>query len=126
VTLPAVQIEALHHVQLAMPAGGEGRAREFYADLLGIPEVPKPAAAAKRGGCWFERGQLRVHLGVEEDFRPARKAHPAFLVSDLAMLLVRLRGAGYMCQPEADLAGLPRACTADPFGNRIELLGCTG
>ena len=87
-------IEALDHVQLAMPSGGEDQARAFYSDLLGIPEVPKPPHLAKRGGCWFERGPLKVHLGVEMDFRPARKAHPAFRVADLAFLTKRLAEAG--------------------------------
>lgn len=83
-------VEAINHVQLAMPAGEEAEARHFYADLLGIPEVDKPPHLAARGGCWFERGALKVHLGVERDFRPARKAHPAFTVSDLVGLVQRL------------------------------------
>lgn len=115
-------VERLHHVQLAMPAGGEGRAREFYQELLGIPEVPKPRAMAARGGCWFEQGDLRVHLGVEADFRPARKAHPAFVVSDLAGLATRLRGARHECREDRELDGYDRLFVADPFGNRIELL----
>ena len=77
--MPIVSIE---HVQLAMPAGKESEARAFYQDLLGIPEIPKPNKLAKRGGAWFERGPLKVHLGVEPKFRPARKAHPALLVDD--------------------------------------------
>ena len=74
-----MRITAVDHVQLALPPGGEGRAREFYGQVLGIPEVDKPPHLAKRGGCWFEHGGLKIHLGVEEDFRPARKAHPAFV-----------------------------------------------
>jgi len=115
-------VDLLHHVQLAMPAGGEARAREFYQGLLGIPEVPKPGASARRGGCWFERGALRVHLGVESDFRPARKAHPAFTVCDLAGLSARLRAAGYECREDFELAGYARIFVFDPFGNRVELL----
>src|SRR5262249_48480789 len=74
-----MRVIRLEHVQLAMPAGGEELARAFYRDALGIPETPKPAHLAKRGGCWFERGELKIHLGVEADFRAARKAHPALL-----------------------------------------------
>jgi len=80
-------IERLDHVQLAMPAGGEDAARRFYDETLGIPEVQKPAHLAKRGGCWFENGSVKIHLGVEQDFRPARKAHPALVVSDLSALI---------------------------------------
>jgi catechol 2,3-dioxygenase-like lactoylglutathione lyase family enzyme len=115
-------VECLHHVQLAMPAGGEPRAREFYQGLLGIPEVAKPPAMAARGGCWFERGTLRVHLGVEAGFRPARKAHPAFVVKDLPTLASRLRAAKHECREDHGLSGYDRLFVADPFGNRIELL----
>jgi catechol 2,3-dioxygenase-like lactoylglutathione lyase family enzyme len=115
-------LEGLDHVQLAMPAGGEAQARSFYADLLGLPEVPKPPHLAVRGGCWFERGALKVHLGVDGDFRPARKAHPAFLVSGLAGLLERLRSAGVPIVDDEPLEGFDRAYVDDPFGNRIELL----
>jgi hypothetical protein len=89
-----MHVERLDHIQLAMPAGGEDAARAFYADLLGIPEVPKPKDLAKRGGCWFERGSLKLHLGVEQDFRPAKKAHPALIVSDLPTLIKRLTDGG--------------------------------
>jgi catechol 2,3-dioxygenase-like lactoylglutathione lyase family enzyme len=119
-------LQRLHHVQLAMPAQGEARAREFYAGLLGIPEVPKPGDLAPRGGCWFEHGELRVHLGVEADFRPARKAHPAFLVTDLAALTARLREAGHTCRADSAVAGQERVFVDDPFGNRLELLQATG
>jgi catechol 2,3-dioxygenase-like lactoylglutathione lyase family enzyme len=115
-------VELLHHVQLAMPSGGEQRAREFYQGLLGIPEVPKPGAAARRGGCWFERGSLRVHLGVEGEFRPARKAHPAFLVHGLPELARRLAAAGYECRSGDEFTGFERIFVSDPFGNRVELL----
>jgi catechol 2,3-dioxygenase-like lactoylglutathione lyase family enzyme len=115
-------VQSLHHVQLAMPQGGEARAREFYQGLLGIPEVPKPPAMAARGGCWFERGALRVHLGVEAEFRPARKAHPAFVVTGLSALTTRLREASHACREDGELAGYDRVFVDDPFGNRIELL----
>jgi catechol 2,3-dioxygenase-like lactoylglutathione lyase family enzyme len=105
-----------------MPSGGEARARAFYQGLLGIPEVAKPASLAARGGCWFERGELRVHLGVEGDFRPARKAHPAFVVNELEQLAAALRQFGCECRVDRELAGGARLFVDDPFGNRIELL----
>jgi catechol 2,3-dioxygenase-like lactoylglutathione lyase family enzyme len=117
-----MEVELLHHVQLAMPRGGEARAREFYQGLLGLPEVPKPAALAARGGCWFERGPVRVHLGVEGEFRPARKAHPAFIVRNLPALAARLAAAGYACRADDEFQGYQRVFVADPFGNRVELL----
>ncbi len=117
-----MRIRAIDHVQLAMPVGKEAVARAFYEEALGIPEVSKPPNLAKRGGCWFERGELRVHLGVETDFRPARKAHPAFLVEDLPALKTRIEAAGYTCKIEEPLAGYDRIYVDDPFGNRIELV----
>ena len=117
-----MRVKAIDHVQLAMPPGGEDNARAFYAGVLGIPEIPKPPNLAKRGGCWFERGDLKVHLGVEADFRPARKAHPAFLVEDLAAVTRVLRSAGYEPKLDEPLEGYDRIYVDDPFGNRIELL----
>jgi catechol 2,3-dioxygenase-like lactoylglutathione lyase family enzyme len=117
-----MRITALDHVQLAMPAGREGAARAFYEGILGIPEMQKPPNLAKRGGCWFERGALKVHLGVEAEFRPARKAHPAFLVDDLAGLSAALTKAGYPLKTDEPLEGYARVFVDDPFGNRIELL----
>jgi len=113
---------AIDHIQLAMPAGGEETARRFYADVLGMIELQKPQELAKRGGCWFERGLLKIHLGVEKNFVPARKAHPAFLVEDLAGLTQALRKAGYPISDDVPLAGYNRIFVHDPFGNRIELL----
>jgi catechol 2,3-dioxygenase-like lactoylglutathione lyase family enzyme len=115
-------ISRIEHVQLAMPAGGEERAREFYGSLLGIPEIAKPPHLATRGGCWFERGELKIHLGVESDFRPARKAHPALLVTDLKSLLQKLQAAGCVLQDDEPLQGYQRVYVDDPFGNRIELM----
>jgi catechol 2,3-dioxygenase-like lactoylglutathione lyase family enzyme len=115
-------VQRLDHVQLAMPPGGEDRAREFYQGVLGIPEVPKPADMARRGGCWFERGELKVHLGVEQEFRPARKAHPAFIVSDLVALVTQLRSAGSPLTEDRSMAEYHRFFVEDPFGNRIELM----
>ncbi len=114
-------VRAIHHVQLAMPAGHEPDAIAFYQDLLGIPQVPKPPRLAARGGCWFEDGDLRVHLGVEADFRPARKAHPALLVADLDSLIERLEAAQFVVTADP-LQGYVRVYVDDPFGNRLELL----
>jgi ribosomal protein S18 acetylase RimI-like enzyme/catechol 2,3-dioxygenase-like lactoylglutathione lyase family enzyme len=113
---------AIDHVQLAMPPGGEARARAFYESALGLAEVAKPVDLAMRGGCWFERGALRVHLGVEPAFRAARKAHPAFRVSGLDALLERCRAAGVATSPVEARGGARHAYVDDPFGNRIELV----
>ena len=113
---------AIDHVQMAMPPGGEERARAFYGAALGLTEVPKPPVLAVRGGAWFESGPVRVHIGVEKDFRPALKAHPAFEVSDLAALAERLARAGFPTRPGEDLDDRERMFVDDPFGNRIELL----
>ena len=104
-----------------MPKGEEQRARAFYQDVLGIPERAKPPELAKRGGAWFEDGALKIHIGVEADFRPARKAHPALLVDGLTELIARLKAAGHPAIEEA-MPGYRRIYTEDPFGNRIELM----
>ena len=117
-----MRITEIDHVQLAMPAGREAEARAFYDGVLGIPEAPKPANLAKRGGCWFVRGGLKIHLGVEADFRPAKKAHPALLVDDLAALRVVLEAAGVRIATDEPLEGYDRVYVDDPFGNRIELM----
>ena len=114
-------IVGIEHVQLAMPAGREADARRFYSGLLGIPEVAKPPALAKRGGALFESGAVKIHLGVEGDFRPARKAHPALLVRGLRAMIERLREA-QAAVVEDPLEGYLRVYVADPFGNRIELM----
>src|ERR1043166_4778933 len=95
----------IDHILLAMPAGREREARAFYQDLLCIPEAVKPPQLAARGGCWFEAGELKVHLGVETNFVPARKAHPAFVVDDLSALISELKGAGYTVATDAPLDG---------------------
>lgn len=110
----------LDHVQLAMPAGGEDAAAAFYEGVLGIPRVPKPPTLAARGGCWFEDGHgLRLHLGVDPCFRPARKAHPALVVDDWSTLAARLAAAGVEVR-DGDQPG--QRYVDDPFGNRIELI----
>jgi len=105
-----------------MPAAREPEARAFYGGLLGLDEVAKPPELASRGGVWFERGPVRIHLGIEDSFRPARKAHPAFLVSDLPALLARFDAVGQTYRPDDALPGYERVYTDDPFGNRIELM----
>jgi catechol 2,3-dioxygenase-like lactoylglutathione lyase family enzyme len=117
-----VQVTRIEHVQLAMPAGGEDLARNFYSGVLGISERPKPPNLALRGGCWFERGDLKIHLGVEAGFRPARKAHVALLVSDLPSLQKKLEASGYTLKDGELLEGYHRIYVDDPFGNRIELM----
>jgi catechol 2,3-dioxygenase-like lactoylglutathione lyase family enzyme len=105
-----------------MPAGAEQKAIEFYERLLGLPQVPKPAPLAARGGCWFERDDLKVHLGVESEFRPATKAHPAFVVQDLRALAETIAAAGFLVVDFEPLEGYDRVYVHDPFGNRIELM----
>ena len=117
-----VRIIRLDHVQLAMPAGGEAEAVAFYEGLLGVPHVPKPPHLAARGGCWFEQGDLKVHLGVDAQFRAATKAHPAFLVDDVRSLASSLLEAGHRVVDDEPLEGYDRVYVDDPFGNRIELL----
>lgn len=113
----------LDHVQLAMPAGGEAEARAFYAEVLGFSEVEKPQLLKARGGCWFELGEIVVHLGVEKDFRPAKKAHPAFEVEDLPALAERLESQNISLTWDDLLAPqLKRFYAHDPFGNRLEFL----
>ncbi len=112
----------LHHVQVSCPAGGEDEARRFYGDVLGIPEVEKPPVLAARGGCWFRGDAVEVHVGVEEGFAPAKKAHPAFLVDDIDLLAVRAQEAGFPVVWDENFPGYRRFHTADGHGNRVELL----
>ena len=105
-----------------MPPGEEAQATAFYEALLGIPRVPKPQHLAARGGCWFESDGVKIHLGVEVDFRPARKAHPALTVDGLDRLVETLAGAGVAVQAGEPLEGYSHVYVDDPFGNRIELM----
>jgi catechol 2,3-dioxygenase-like lactoylglutathione lyase family enzyme len=116
------RITALHHVQLAMPAGREEEAEAFYSGVLGFERVAKPPELEKRGGCWFRSGSIEVHLGVEADFRPARKAHPALQIDGLAELRARLVDAGAEVWEDSPLEGYDRFYASDPFGNRLEFL----
>jgi catechol 2,3-dioxygenase-like lactoylglutathione lyase family enzyme len=117
-----VTILGIDHVQVAAPRGCEAEARAFYGALLGLTELAKPPELAKRGGCWFACGALQLHLGVEAEFRPAKKAHPAFAVTDLADMEAKVRAAGHAITTDAPSEGRERFFTADPFGNRIELI----
>ena len=116
------RLVALDHVQLAMPAGREAEAEAFYGRLLGMTVVPKPEPLASRGGRWFRSGVVQVHLGVDPDFRPARKAHPALVVDDLDALISTLAASGVEWREDTELAGVRRGYVDDPFGNRIELI----
>jgi catechol 2,3-dioxygenase-like lactoylglutathione lyase family enzyme len=113
---------SLHHVQLAMPGGGEEEARRFYHGLLGLKEVEKPTALRGRGGAWFRGPALEVHLGVEQEFRAARKAHPGILTDALERLAAQLTEAGVQVSWDADFPGFRRFYAHDPFGNRLEFL----
>ncbi|MEU8462486.1 VOC family protein [Streptomyces sp. NPDC029003] len=115
-------LSSLDHVQLAAPAGSEAALRAYYVDVLGMTEVPKPAVLAARGGCWFAAGTVRLHLGIEEDFRPARKAHPGLRVTGIEDHARRLRAAGAEVVWDGDLPGHRRFYSEDPVGNRLEFL----
>ena len=122
VTEPAFAFHAVHHVQLAVPRGSEEQCRAFWGGLLGMQELAKPPVLAARGGCWFRGGALEVHLGVEEPFVPARKAHPGLLVEGLRELADRLAAGGHPVTWDDDFPGHDRCYAADPFGNRLEFL----
>ncbi|GAA1242680.1 VOC family protein [Kitasatospora nipponensis] len=112
----------LHHVQLAIPPGSEGLCREFWGEALGMTELAKPPVLAARGGCWFRGGALEVHLGVEQDFAPARKAHPGILVDGLPALAERLAAHGHQVQWDGEFPGYDRFYAVDPVGNRLEFM----
>jgi catechol 2,3-dioxygenase-like lactoylglutathione lyase family enzyme len=112
----------LDHVQLAIPAGSEDACRRFYIDVLGMVEIAKPPSLASRGGVWLQDGDVRIHLGVEAEFRPARKAHPAIALADLDELAATLAGAGYEPLWDQAIPSLRRFYVADPIGNRIEFV----
>ncbi len=117
-----VSIIQIDHVQLAMPKGEEARARAFYRDVLGMTEIEKPPGLAKRGGAWFKQGSVQIHLGVEENFVPAKKAHPAFSVGGGAGLRQKLTASGYAVRDDDMIPGTKRFYTDDCFGNRIEFI----
>jgi catechol 2,3-dioxygenase-like lactoylglutathione lyase family enzyme len=113
---------AIDHVQIAMPTGGEDSARAFFGTVIGLAELPKPPELAGRGGCWFALAGAQLHLGVEADFRPAKKAHVALRVAALGTLRERMIAAGHAVQDDQPVDGHARFFAADPFGNRIEFI----
>ena len=115
-------ILSLDHVQLAIPVGGEDHAREFYTGVLGLSEVEKPPAMAGRNSIWFAAGAANVHLGIEPDFHPAKRAHPALVVEGLDEILVLCERAGLPTRPDTSFYGFRRVHVLDPFGNRLELM----
>jgi catechol 2,3-dioxygenase-like lactoylglutathione lyase family enzyme len=118
----AHRFDRLHHVQVGMPPGAEDTARAFYTGLLGMTEVAKPPVLAQRGGAWFRSGGVELHLGVEAEFRPARKAHPGVLIRHLDVLATRLAAHGQPPRWDDAFPGFRRFYADDPFGNRLEFL----
>ena len=112
----------LDHIQLAMPKGGEKKARAFFSDVLGMEEEEKPYPLSERGGCWFRKGSVILHLGVEDGFIPQKKAHPAFVVPDLNELEQKLKAGGHDVLWDDALPSRIRFYSSDPFGNRIEFI----
>jgi catechol 2,3-dioxygenase-like lactoylglutathione lyase family enzyme len=117
-----MNVVAIDHVQLAIPPGGEERARGFYGGVLGFSEIAKPAPMAARGGMWFQAGPVGIHLGIEPEMRPSVKAHPALVVDDLDAFVTALEAAGYKWLASDEIPNTRRGHTWDPFGNRIELI----
>lgn len=115
-------ILTLNHVQIAAPPGCEAEARRFYGAILGLREIEKPEPLRARGGCWFECGDRQLHIGVETEFHPARKAHPAFAVDELSVLRAALTAAGIEIIDDGGLPGTERFYAFDPWGNRLEFL----
>jgi len=115
-------LTGIDHIQIAAPPGSEDAARLFYGELLGMGEIPKPENLKGRGGCWFICGSQEVHIGMQQDFMAAKKAHPGFTVNALEQLKSRLEEAGYTISEELPIAGRSRFFTHDPFGNRVEFL----
>jgi catechol 2,3-dioxygenase-like lactoylglutathione lyase family enzyme len=116
-----VRVLGIDHVQVAAPSGCEAEARAFYGELLGLEELPRPETLPNPEGCWFRAGSQELHVGVEEPFRPSRKAHPSLVVDDLAALLEALEGVGVVPRHDTSIPGAVRAYVDDPFGNRLEL-----
>lgn len=115
-------IKRIDHVQLAAPKGGETDARQFYSGLLGFEEIEKPPVLKARGGVWFKLGEVQLHIGVEEPFTPAKKAHPAFEVLELDALREHIKAIGIEVIEDDNLPGAFRFYVQDPFGNRLEFL----
>jgi catechol 2,3-dioxygenase-like lactoylglutathione lyase family enzyme len=121
-----MKVYAVDHIQLAIPPEGENLAREFYGEILGLREKLKPEHLAKRGGIWFEQYDLKLHLGIDYNFYPAKKAHPGLLVEDLDEIVSRCEKSGYSFLAGEDVEGYRQVYVTDPFGNRIELLELIG
>jgi len=115
-------IQGIDHVQLAAPPGSEDKARHFFGEILGMPEMPKPVLLRQRGGVWFQCGQQSLHIGIEEPFSPAKKAHPAFWVNGLEALIQRLEQFHVQVRRDETIPEFNRCFVEDPFGNRIELM----
>lgn len=115
-------LAAVDHVQLAAPPGSEDLLRAYYAGVLGMTEIPKPPLLAARGGCWFRAGEVQLHLGIESDFRPARKAHPGLRVTGIETYAARLEARGALVTWDDNLPGHKRFYSEDPVGNRLEFL----
>ena len=115
-------LAAIDHVQLAAPPGSEDRLRAYYAGILGMTEIPKPPVLAARGGCWFQAGVVQLHLGIEKDFRPAKKAHPGLRVTGIKAYATHLAAHGAPVTWDGDLPGHRRFYSEDPVGNRLEFL----
>lgn len=115
-----VMLIDIDHVQIAAPPGCEAKARQFFSGLLGLVELEKPKTLSGRGGCWFKVGTRQLHVGIDENFTPATKAHPAFSVEDVATLFSNLQKAGVECQWDDAIADVKRLYATDPWGNRLE------
>ena len=115
-------ILSIEHVQIAIPMGSEDRARAFYAGILGFVEVEKPVTMAKRNSIWFRAGSVSLHLGLEPDFHPAKRAHPAFVVDGMDQILAACERANITIKPDVSFNGFRRVHIFDPFGNRLELM----
>jgi catechol 2,3-dioxygenase-like lactoylglutathione lyase family enzyme len=116
------RVARLDHIQIAAPEGCEAAAREFYGSILGMEEIEKPPILRARGGCWFQCGYQQLHIGVERDFRPAKKAHPAFVVADLDELRGELAAQGIAVVDDRELPATRRFYAEDPWGNRLEFI----
>jgi len=121
----AIVFKSIDHVQLAAPIGSEKEARQFFVEILGFTEIEKPEELKKRGGAWFRSGSVQIHIGIEEPFAPAKKAHPAFEVEDIEAVMEQLKVSGVLFQVDNKLPGATRFYVDDPFGNRLEILEWT-
>ncbi|MEE9454516.1 MAG: VOC family protein [Paracoccaceae bacterium] len=117
-----MKISHIDHVQLAMPKGEEARAAAFYSDALGLRAVEKPPLMRASGGVWFMNDGVNIHLGIDPDFRPAKKAHPALRVDDLDALATRLKVGGFRVEWDERMPGTKRFYSDDPYGNRLEFM----